>query len=381
MDVSYMNRYEAAKCFVMNNGYEKFFRQVSKTYKICVFGMGALGSQIIQWLKDADIVVDFVSDNLNKGGISWHDIQIISPDELYKIRNDVFVIVGVANKEIRHNRDINEQLKYYPLVFHNPLGITIYWHQTFDAAVVTQMIDGGFSLSMNSFEDKYSRELYLRLWEYRLQSEVIDYKEDELSDVFYPKQYLVQELFYFEDIHSMVDAGAYTGDTISDFVTEGIRAEIYAFEMDSSIFMQLKDKVAAIMDEGIKNRIHLYNYALSDKRGVIKYDSVLTGNSHIDKNTNFTAETISLDDLRCAEIIEKVDFIKMDIEGAEESALRGAIKTIRKDHPILAISIYHNFSQFLNIPSMIKQIEPKYKLYLRHHKHTLDDTVLYAICD
>ena len=69
----------------------------------------------------------------------------------------------------------------------------------------------------------------------------------------------------------------------------------------------------------------------------------------------------------------------MDIEGAEEEAIKGAKNIIIEKKPILAISIYHNANQFLNTWSLIKSLVPGYKLYLRMHSTVSHDTVLYAI--
>jgi hypothetical protein len=75
----------------------------------------------------------------------------------------------------------------------------------------------------------------------------------------------------------------------------------------------------------------------------------------------------------------KVDFIKMDIEGAEKEAILGASQTIKKHCPILAISIYHKSCDFWELPLLIKEIQPAYKFYLRHHSRQAPDTVCYCL--
>jgi len=79
----------------------------------------------------------------------------------------------------------------------------------------------------------------------------------------------------------------------------------------------------------------------------------------------------------------KVDFIKMDVEGSEKESLSGARETIRKDHPVLAVSVYHKIEDLYEIPRMIEDIvgglEGGYAYYLRYHGANLYDVVLYAV--
>jgi FkbM family methyltransferase len=103
--------------------------------------------------------------------------------------------------------------------------------------------------------------------------------------------------------------------------------------------------------------------------------------SRIDFDNNvirsMSLDTISIDDFVDSEQI-KVDFIKMDIEGSELSALKGAEKTIRKFKPQLAISIYHSMNDFVNIPAWLKSLGLGYKLYLGHYTIHNEETVIYA---
>ncbi|MSV28045.1 MAG: FkbM family methyltransferase [Bryobacterales bacterium] len=51
--------------------------------------------------------------------------------------------------------------------------------------------------------------------------------------------------------------------------------------------------------------------------------------------------------------IEKVGYIKMDIEGAEQRALAGARATLAKDHPRLSLSAYHNDEDPVKVPEAV----------------------------
>jgi hypothetical protein len=79
--------------------------------------------------------------------------------------------------------------------------------------------------------------------------------------------------------------------------------------------------------------------------------------------------------------IERIDYIKMDIEGAEVGALRGALASIHKFRPKLALSIYHRPDDFFAIGNLIFELGLGYKMYIDHHSTWDEETVLYAACD
>ncbi len=88
--------------------------------------------------------------------------------------------------------------------------------------------------------------------------------------------------------------------------------------------------------------------------------------------------TTTLDDYAKARVA-RVDFIKMDIEGAEMDALDGASECIREFKPRLAISAYHRPDEFWTIPRRIKDLYPGCRLYFGHHTPSGGESVYYAI--
>jgi len=76
---------------------------------------------------------------------------------------------------------------------------------------------------------------------------------------------------------------------------------------------------------------------------------------------------------------EKVDFIKLDIEGAEQDAIEGAKNTIKNYQPILAICIYHKAEDWYKIPEQVLDIYSDYKIYMRHYMEGIFETVMYFI--
>lgn len=73
-------------------------------------------------------------------------------------------------------------------------------------------------------------------------------------------------------------------------------------------------------------------------------------------------------------------FIKMDIEGSEYYAIKGAKTVICKNKPKLAICIYHSDQDMLRLIEMIHEMVPDYRFYIRQHSNTIYETVLYAVC-
>ena len=78
--------------------------------------------------------------------------------------------------------------------------------------------------------------------------------------------------------------------------------------------------------------------------------------------------------------IAHVDYIKLDVEGAEVSALKGARETLRAFRPSLALCIYHNNSRdLIDVPEFIRELDLGYILYMGQHAVNAYDTVLYAV--
>lgn len=160
----------------------------------------------------------------------------------------------------------------------------------------------------------------------------------------------------------IVDLGAYTGDTILDYIYtygENKYQKIYAYDITEESLIKLKENVSRYPNIIVKKR------AITDKTGITYIKK-----SEVDNSANMTMNhgddevlETTLDD----EVKEKITMIKMDIEGGEQKALRGAEEHIKKEHPKLLISVYHNVRDIFEIPKMIEQMDSSYQFYLRNH--------------
>lgn len=175
----------------------------------------------------------------------------------------------------------------------------------------------------------------------------------------------------------LVDLGAYTGDTTLDFINtyqDGYK-RIYCYEITDEIF------------ETLKNNTLKYPNVICKKKAVTNSKKFMYINNNkldnsantINENGNKQIECVSLDE----DIKEEITIIKMDIEGSEQDAIKGCINHIKKSHPKLLISVYHNNEDIWKIPRMIDEISPGYKFFLRYHGGNIFPTeiTLIAIYD
>lgn len=218
--------------------------------------------------------------------------------------------------------------------------------------------------------EKYAEEMYGFLLERKFPTENILYPQNGLILAQCGKQYF--DIFLPKDETVFVDAGGYNGDTLFDFVSwsGGKYKKMFVFEPISDMFQMIKKRVTKEHLIGVE----LYNSALWDKNEDVFFTEAEAG-SHVAKEGKAVVKGVSLDEIVKG---EKVSYIKMDIEGSELNALKGAKNIIKNDRPRLAICIYHKPEDVLELPLYILDLVPEYKFYIRHYCSCMWETVLYA---
>jgi len=96
-----------------------------------------------------------------------------------------------------------------------------------------------------------------------------------------------------------------------------------------------------------------------------------------DKNSSKKIPVVTLDEFADQRKVIP-DYIKMDIEGAEIEALKGARNLIKKYSPDLAISMCHTAAQLHEVPLFLKKLNNKYKIYIGHKYYNFSETVCFA---
>ncbi|WP_419769107.1 MAG: FkbM family methyltransferase [Candidatus Marinarcus sp.] len=164
-----------------------------------------------------------------------------------------------------------------------------------------------------------------------------------------------------------VDGGGYVGDTLKEIIKNYPDFNtIYCIE-PNALHMNIAKR-----DFGHIQNIHFINCGLGNKKELDTTSQEAQNNC----DHHYQAQSINtLDNL----INEKVDFIKLDIEGAEQAAIEGAKQTIVNSHPILAICIYHKAQDWYKVPQKVLEIRNDYDIYLRHYMEGIYETVMYFI--
>lgn len=196
-----------------------------------------------------------------------------------------------------------------------------------------------------------------------------------MLDVYHQQQYFdlpfLQEQKMEHEI--FIDGGCYDGENSRMFAkwAEDVQKTIYAFEPDQNNFKICQNVLGEL--DGISYK--LIPKGLWSSEGVLDFCANANEGSRFCPGGEACIPVTSLD----AVIDGKVTFIKMDIEGAEYEALRGAENLIRKYKPKLAISVYHKEEDIWELPKLLLSFHSKYTFYLRHYSLSSEETVLYAI--
>lgn len=168
----------------------------------------------------------------------------------------------------------------------------------------------------------------------------------------------------------VIDAGANMG-LFSVFASLKNVAKVYAFEPQKEAIRILEENISK---NKLQEVIKIEPFGLSDTNAVFFLNYSGDGHSsgsivmHDDKLGSEQIQCVTIDSWARKNKIERIDFIKADIEGAERNMLMGATETLQKFQPRLAICIYHLPDDYEVISSIIKKANPAYRIQRTSHK-------------
>ena len=182
------------------------------------------------------------------------------------------------------------------------------------------------------------------------------------SSVFFTR-YGIDKLTTLDSVRNkhIIDAGGYVGDTALLFSSYTDK-NIHVFEASPSNMDIIRETIRL---NHLDNIVPV-SKALGEKSGTATFSlgernscNSLVERPGYNYPDHIEVPVVTLDDYVRENNIE-VGLIKVDIEGGEQMLLRGAVETIRTQHPILLISIYHSANDFFEIKPMIEKMCDKY---------------------
>ncbi|MCU7847156.1 MAG: FkbM family methyltransferase [Candidatus Thiodiazotropha sp. (ex Lucinoma kastoroae)] len=167
-----------------------------------------------------------------------------------------------------------------------------------------------------------------------------------------------------------VDAGGYDGDTTEQFCKRYPRYKhVYLFEPSARNLAKAHSRLQRFRD------ITFIGEGLSDQKGILSFNAEAGSACAVDKDGSCQIQVTTLDE----RVDEKITFIKMDLEGWELHALRGARQHLLEDRPSLAIAVYHEAADFRKTFEYVTALCSDYRVYLRHYTEGWSESVMYFV--
>jgi FkbM family methyltransferase len=352
------------------------------TNSFVLFGAGGLGKKTRAGLRKVGIEpLVFTDNNSNLWEKSVDGVIVLPPEEaVRKYGQSANFIVTIWRAGGKHRLvNIKQQLfnlgcisivSFAHLFWKYPEIFLPYYcldlpHKIYQE---TNEIIKMFSL----WSDDASKLEYLAQLRWRL---FLDF--DGLSSPVAHEQYFPDDLFSFTPDEVFVDCGAFDGDSLKSFVyRRGDDFKRYiALEPDPVNLKNLENDISS-MRASLKEKITIYPLAATEKRGKLHFNATGTAAAMISETGTIEINCAPLDEILAD---SSPTYIKMDIEGAELSALLGAKQVIQEFKPVLAISVYHQQNHLWRIPMIVRSFCDQYSFFLRPHNEEAWDLILYAI--
>lgn len=351
-----------------------FSYDTTQEYKYYIFGAGLMGRFVYCQLKSVIDISGFIDSDENRQGTIDNEtgLRIYKLDE---VNRDGRIIIAslLAWNEIYK---ICEQKGY---LYHCNYEEIAFCYDRFEHSNLAfeGMAEGilknqeRYNEVYEKLSDKISKEVLQYIISFRLSMDIRYTEKAYILSINNGRQYFDKEIVSPVTDEVFVDCGGYKGETVKDFLdyTNNEYKKIYLFEPDVDLLEEAK--------KNLKNtrQIVYLPYGVGNRNGDLYFNVVGDqSGSFSDKGTE-KVRVVAIDNT----IMDKVTFIKMDIEGMEKDALQGAQKTIRKYKPKLAISVYHKNTDIVDLAEYVLKIRKDYKIYLRHYTRACADTVMYFV--
>lgn len=328
---------------------------------VVLYGTGNGGDKILDQLISRNIPVSgvfassgFVRDRYFRG------FRVESYEALHERFPDMIVLIcfGTSLPDVLSNIDriAGECEVYAP-------DVPVYGTDLFDMEYYASH-EKDLSDVKEMLEDDLSKKTFESVVKYKLTGDYMLLRSCEA-----PVSGL-SEIFSLPDPARYIDLGAYNGDTVSLYTSlfPTIR-DVIAVEPDRRNFRKLSENVSPLREER--------NLTISCVRSLISdHDGISFIPRNLGRGVHETEGAGKGEELTAASLVtllqdKRADLIKLDVEGNEKKAIEGGRDILLRDRPSLIVSCYHRSSDLFELPRLIKEIVPEYKVYMRHHPHLL----------
>ncbi len=342
-----------------------FLNDIPKEAKVFIYGAGKIGMEVFRMInrdrRDVEVLGFIDTFRSAKGILSFDDFKVLLPD--------CDLVVVASAKYWKDMENAVRSLGYRTIV---PFLYRIELSNEDKEKIeyVKSKIKYGSDVYENVIKSVVERNLA--------------FIECYYSESRFKRQYL--DFIDFESVEFVIEGGVYNGRVSKKIIDSTCgRCVVFGFEIWGDRFLE-----DSLRDD---NRLKLFEKALWDKRGYVYFYSdyikfVPDGAFVVEEQDELLAsggvvsvvEAVSIDEFvaECNDC-KRVDYIKLDVEGAEEKVINGAKKVIRVFRPQMAISVYHEFSHYYEIPISILNEVSDYILCFEHYGKGFSDSVMYFI--
>lgn len=346
--------------------------KINSFKRFYIYGASVYGVYLFRSIKDfcADKLESFVVTKLrterysNPSSLFGYKVKEISDIEISD--DDLFIIAVDEKNHIAIRNTLEEHgAKNIICITHNIFKIIA--KQIIDSSPLYSGLFSGNDFTVDGVTVSDPSKLNTSVFTLLLQIDDL-FMYDKISnpefELITEGPYEIDEVKIDED-DVIFDIGAHVG--IFSCIGAAKGKTVYAFEPCSELIPEIK-KQSALYD----NRIIPVETALSDHVGTASYkiadsQGMLVSQINDDDNTE-SVNVTTIDEFVRTNNIEKVDFIKADIEGAERNMLRGAAETLKKYAPKLAICTYHLPDDKEVLENIVKEANPNYNIIHRYKK-------------
>lgn len=358
---------------------------------VIFFGGGVMAERIYRQIDDIENRLIAVFDTLGEDRRvkEFNDMKIKNAREILPLLKDENNAIVVTIGHLDVYKFVNRLLEEYGFIEDRLFVINPYQSLRFfmlddrlAAEVRIPFDDERYTRVRNLFKDDGSLKIFDKLVSSKPFENIDDTYElvpyNEIKDMYYYDEQ------YWEPQHldpekrsgsaTVLDCGAYIGDSVEPICDTIPENEIYYYAIEP-----LKSNIKIMKDndqlEKICTEFHILGYGVGENDEKLYF--------HLPSNGDPEGGSFSNDPDGAIDVLEvkKIDsmdvdykgnvYIKMDIEGLELQALKGAIETIRRHTPCLSICVHHKKNDLVEIPLFIDSLGVSYDYYLRGGYHTV----------